>query len=83
MNSSASRALHSNQSFGPVEEDRYDFDFSLVFQESVLSIVPSVLLLVIAPFRLLALSERRKRIGGRLFRSLKLVCFFPCTAMHC
>lgn len=72
MNSSAS--VCTDASFGPAVQgcDR-QFDFTVTFEESILSIVPSVLLLLLAPVRILRLQGRRPRVAGRGFQRVKLV----------
>lgn len=72
MNSSAGLSP-AEFSFGPVAGDRA-FDFSLTFEESVLSVVPSALLLLLAPVRLISLQKQPNRVGGKEFQLVKLVC---------
>lgn len=64
----------TDASFGPAVEgcDR-TFDFTVAFEESILSIVPSVLLILVAPIRILLLKDQRRRVGGRAFQRAKLV----------
>ena len=44
----------SESAFGPVSSTR-EFDFTLTFEQSILSIIPSTLVLLIGPIRLLYL----------------------------
>ena len=71
MNSSLS---YTDASFGPVVKgcDR-TFDFTVTFEESILSIIPSVLLIFVAPIRILLLKGQRRRVGGKAFQRTKLV----------
>lgn len=61
--------------FGPqVDTCRRAFDFTQVFEESFLSIIPSVFFLVAAAFRLFALHrDGRKGASGSPFQIAKLV----------
>lgn len=53
---------------------RRAFDFTQLFEECFMSIVPSLLLLVVASFRAALLPRaRRKVVGGSSSRILKLV----------
>ncbi len=71
MNSSASC---TDASFGPgVEGCDRQFDFTVAFEESILSIVHSVVLILLAPIRILLLKNQRPRVGGRAFQLAKLV----------
>lgn len=50
--------------FGPVIGScRGGFDFTLVFEESILGLAPQVLLLVLTPIRLFTLRRRRSKIA--------------------
>jgi ATP-binding cassette, subfamily C (CFTR/MRP), member 1 len=63
-----------DNSFGPaVAECERAFDFTLLFEESILSIGPSVLLLLFAPLRILSLSNKRRKVGGKPLQLVKLV----------
>ncbi|KAL3426779.1 hypothetical protein PVAG01_00288 [Phlyctema vagabunda] len=70
MNSTQSCA---DGSFGPAVTDcSRSFDFTLAFEESILSIVPSILLILLAPIRVVQLKAQRRRVGGRGFQIAKL-----------
>lgn len=75
MNSSASVcAPTADAAFGPaIAGCRDDFDFTLVFEQSIFVILPASLLLVAAPVRLLRLGKSPVVVGGRMFRDFKLV----------
>lgn len=63
-----------DSAFGPqVDVCRRAFDFTLLFEECFMSIVPSVLLLSLAPIRTYFLGGSRRKIGGSSFQILKLV----------
>ncbi|RDL38704.1 uncharacterized protein BP5553_03044 [Venustampulla echinocandica] len=69
-----------DNAFGPrVNTCRRAFDFTQLFEESLMSIVPSILFIVVASLRLLALHHaRRKASPGGTFQIAKLVavlCF--------
>lgn len=51
------------------------FDFSLMFEYIVLSILPSSMLLILAPVRLWSLLPKATCAHGPIVRSLKLVSF--------
>ena len=63
-----------DDSFGPYAEYcRGGFDFTLLFQESILSILPLVLLLGIAPLRIVYLIRRSIKVGKSVLLPTKLV----------
>jgi ATP-binding cassette subfamily C (CFTR/MRP) protein 1 len=66
-------ALHS---FGPSIAG--NFDFSTLFEDSILSILPSTLLLLVLPFRLWSLHKEAPKVDiskpARLLYGNKLVC---------
>jgi hypothetical protein len=67
MNSPSVIPCSSDTSFGPaVEGFNRNFDFTVTFEESILSIVPSVLLILVAPVRILLLKDQRRRVGEGL-----------------
>jgi ATP-binding cassette subfamily C (CFTR/MRP) protein 1 len=75
MNSSTGCALHGDDVFGPqVEPCLRSFDFTLLFEDTLLSAAPSALFLLIVPVRLYFLRNARKRVvGGSAFQAMKLV----------
>lgn len=63
-------ALCADDRFGPYAGPlcRGGFDFSLLFEESILIILPSALLLILAPLRLFLLRRKGEALnGGRLY----------------
>jgi ATP-binding cassette subfamily C (CFTR/MRP) protein 1 len=63
--------LSYDNDFGPVVNGcRSSFDFTLLFEQSVLTIGPAVLLLLYAPYQLALLSKApRKLASARGFRT--------------
>jgi hypothetical protein len=58
----------------PSQSDCPDqFDFSLLFEQSFLSLLPSSFLILIASFRAISLKSKPRRTRGRKFLLLKLV----------
>ena len=65
-------ALSADAAFGPIaEECRNDFTFT--FEQYFFSIVPSALFLLFAPIRVNFLRKKSTKVGGKPFRSIKLV----------
>lgn len=68
-----------DDSFGPVLDPSflnlgcYNFDFTLVFEDSILSITPCGLVLLLAAWRLYILLRRPVVVFWPLIRALKLV----------
>jgi hypothetical protein len=52
---------------------RGGFDFSLLFEETILRILPIILMLIIIPVRLWHLSQRRQKVVGSWLVLIKLV----------
>lgn len=51
-----------DNTFGPAVGDRRGgFDFTLLFEQTILSIVPNVVLLLLAPFRIVHLLRSAKK----------------------
>lgn len=74
MNSSSSCTRDADGAFGPaVVGCRGNFDFTITFEQYFFSLTPSVLLLLIAPWRLRILSRMRQKVNGNRLRSAKLV----------
>ena len=75
MNSSTFCPPNGDSYFGPqVEPCLRSFDFTLHFENLFLSIAPSALFLIVAPIRIFALRNTRKRVlGGSVLRNAKLV----------
>ncbi|KAF2837197.1 P-loop containing nucleoside triphosphate hydrolase protein [Patellaria atrata CBS 101060] len=69
------QACHSDSSFGPWAGNCRDgFDFTLLFEESVLGLLPQSLLLLLGPLRLITLRKRRRRVAkGSHLGFIKLV----------
>lgn len=52
---------------------RGGFDFSLLFEETILEILPIALILIIIPLRVWQLSQKRRKVVGSLWLPIKLV----------
>lgn len=64
--------------FGPIVENcRDNFDFTLVFQDTILSLVPSAITSVCAALRILYLRKRPPLITAKKLQLLKLVSDWP------
>lgn len=72
--SSTPSCAHVDNTFGPYAGDcRGGFDFTLLFEQTILSIAPLALLLILAPLRIWYLSKKQtKVVRGKLLPS-KLV----------
>lgn len=63
-----------DDTFGPsVGQCRGGFDFTLLFEESILSLLPLVLLLGIVPLRILYLFKKTVKVDGQYLLLSKLV----------
>lgn len=49
------------------------FDFTLLFEQRILSLLPSLIVLVLALLRLYALRTEPRRVQGRVLQAFKLV----------
>jgi hypothetical protein len=56
---------------------RGGFDFTLLFEESILSIPLSIILLIVLPFRILQLIRQPVQVGASVLRPLKVVRLSP------
>lgn len=55
---------------------RGGFDFTLLFEEAILQILPIALILMLVPFRIIQLSHKRRKVVGSWLLLLKLVSSF-------
>ncbi|KAK8101492.1 hypothetical protein PG999_011866 [Apiospora kogelbergensis] len=63
-----------DDAFGPaVPECARTFDFTLLFEETILSILPSAVFLILGAIRIATLFTRKSRVGGVILRSIKLL----------
>jgi len=51
-------------------------DFTPLFEDTILSILPSAILLILLPFRILALRRRPRKVAKSSLHGNKLVCYF-------
>jgi ATP-binding cassette subfamily C (CFTR/MRP) protein 1 len=72
-----STAYMDDSSFGPFLEipGKATFDFTLLFEETILSIAPSSLLLLSIPTRILRLWKSPRKVIGSYLLTTKIVCF--------
>lgn len=64
----------NDNDFGPiVRACRNEFDFTMLFEETILSATPSTLLMILAGARILYLRKRPRIVWARTFQLLKLV----------
>ena len=61
-----------DDSFGPIYAQY--FDFTRLFEDTVLAILPSALLLCIIPWRVLWLSQEPRKVSGSALHANKIVC---------
>ncbi|KAF1972252.1 putative multidrug resistance protein [Bimuria novae-zelandiae CBS 107.79] len=73
MNSSFGCYPDANDVFGPsVVGCRDGFDFTIAFEQYFYSLAPSVLLLLVAPWRLQILSRMHQKVNGNGLRLIKM-----------
>ena len=71
---SASVCPAIDNSFGPYAGScRGGFDFTLLFEETILSLLPLCLILVVVPWRALYLVRRTTKVDGTVLLPLRLV----------
>lgn len=68
-------SIEADNAFGPAVNAscRDGFDFTLLFEQSILGILPAVVFLVAFPEALYRLTKRRPRTEHNLVRVLKIV----------
>ncbi|KAF5673240.1 multidrug resistance-associated 1 [Fusarium denticulatum] len=85
MNSSENLCTSSvDASFGPFvgPECRDGFDFTLVFEQSILVLPPAALLLILAPIRLFRLRNVPVKVTGHRLRTVKLALIALLAVLH-
>ncbi|KAF5623502.1 multidrug resistance-associated 1 [Fusarium tjaetaba] len=85
MNSSENLCTSSvDASFGPFvgPECRDGFDFTLVFEQSILVLSPAALLLILAPIRLFRLRNVPVKVTGHRLRTVKLALITLLAVLH-
>ncbi|KAH7248979.1 P-loop containing nucleoside triphosphate hydrolase protein [Fusarium redolens] len=85
MNSSENLCTSSiDASFGPFvsPECRDGFDFTLVFEQSILVLSPAALLLILAPIRLFRLRNVPVKTTGHRLRTVKLALIALLAVLH-
>lgn len=78
---------NADLSFGPAINSRCrgGFDFTLLFEESILNLIPAALFILVSPWRVLYLVKSHTKAGSNPARFQKLViyltpCRFPSSA---
>lgn len=75
MAAQSSVCARLDDTFGPHAANcRGDFDFTLMFEETILSLSPLAILLIVAPLRILYLFKKDRKVVQSPLLSLKLVC---------
>ena len=69
----ASFSNSSDAEFGPASSR--EFDFTLLFQDTILTILPATIFLIAAGFRAVWLTSSPNKVATSLSHSTKLVCF--------
>ena len=84
MNDSITCSPSADSALGPaVVGCRDNFDFTFAFEQYFFSIVPSALLLLVAPLRLRVLSRLQRKVNGNGFKFVKLVrAYAICLRSH-
>jgi ATP-binding cassette subfamily C (CFTR/MRP) protein 1 len=79
LNAVNSTAYADDNSFGPFLDlpGKETFDFTLLFEETILSIAPSALLLLLIPPRILRLWKTPRKVNGSYLKTTKIVSFIP------
>lgn len=74
-----SSSYSGDDSFGPFYQipGKETFDFTLLFEETILSIGPSALLLLLIPPRILHLWKAPRKVGGSYLLTTKIVSSTP------
>ena len=74
MSSSTMSCAHIDNTFGPyAKQCRGGFDFTLFFEETILSILPLVIILLITPARIWYMIRRTNKVTGSQLFVLKSV----------
>lgn len=80
MATQSSLCARLDDTFGPHAVNcRGNFDFTLLFEETILSIVPFGILLLVGPPRIWYLFKKERKVVPSPLVSLKLVCITPST----
>jgi ATP-binding cassette subfamily C (CFTR/MRP) protein 1 len=76
-----STSHENDNSFGPFlgVSGTTTFDFTLLFEETILTILPAALLLLLIPLRVLRLWKTPRKITSSNLRTVKIVTFLPCS----
>ncbi|KAH7329994.1 putative ATP-binding cassette transporter [Rhexocercosporidium sp. MPI-PUGE-AT-0058] len=80
MASNHSSLEFSLNSFGPTVP--HEFDFTILFENTILSILPSTLLLLVLPFRIFALYGKPRKVSRSFLYENKLLFLVAFTCMQ-
>lgn len=76
MASNATQCYEIDNTFSYyAQECRDGFDFTLLFEQTILTALPLGLLILVAPARIWYLSKKSKKTTTSLLLPLKVVCF--------
>jgi ATP-binding cassette, subfamily C (CFTR/MRP), member 1 len=79
----SSECTRLDDTFGPHAANcRGGFDFTLLFEETILSLSPLAIVLIIAPLRIFYLFKKEKKVVQSPVLSLKLVCLPRAICQH-
>ncbi|KAF6815977.1 hypothetical protein CSOJ01_03246 [Colletotrichum sojae] len=82
MTANKSCPSQGDYEFGPVVDPCVrKFDFTLLFEDTILSIVPSAVFIILAALRILSLRSVQPNVSGNVFRLIKLVLICFLTAI--
>ncbi|KAF6838319.1 hypothetical protein CMUS01_04702 [Colletotrichum musicola] len=82
MTANKSCPSQGDYAFGPVVDPCVrKFDFTLLFEDTILSIVPSAVFIILAALRILSLRSVQPNVSGNVFRLIKLVLISILTAI--
>ncbi|KUI69993.1 Multidrug resistance-associated protein 1 [Cytospora mali] len=83
MKQTVSSICHNDLTLGPfVSGCRGDFDFTLLFEDIVFSIVPSACFLIMSAYRIWSIKGRPVGIGDSILRYSKLLTMFVWGALN-
>ncbi|KAK0104754.1 hypothetical protein ONS95_005024 [Cadophora gregata] len=80
MASNHSSLEYSLNSFGPTVPN--EFDFTILFENTILSILPSSLLLIVLPFRIFALYGKSRKVSKSFLYENKLLFLMAFACMQ-
>ena len=84
VRASNSTQYTNDNTFGPFVDipGRDSFDFTLLFEETILSIIPSALLLLLIPLRIIRLWKSPRKVTGSYLQTAKIVNIPSCINLY-